>query len=83
LKKMTRREATTSSALAGEICHQLGSPGVARYLSSLRTFSVEPGLPERLRDLLGELQRAEAHRQRNGGRRADRRTFNTTENLRR
>jgi hypothetical protein len=39
---------------------------VTRYLSSLPTFAVDAGMPESLRDLLSELQRAEAHRRGSG-----------------
>jgi len=68
LKKMSRHNATIPAPLAEEIRRQIGSPGVTRYLASLPTFSVDPGLPERLSDLLGELRRAEARgRGRKGG----------------
>ena len=53
--------------LADEIRRQLGSAGLTRYLSSLPAFAVDPGMPERLRDLFAELQRAEAARPRRRG----------------
>jgi hypothetical protein len=66
LKNMTRHDAHRPAPLAAEIRRQLGSPGVTRYLSSLPTFAVDAGMPESLRDLLSELQRAEAHRRGSG-----------------
>jgi hypothetical protein len=68
---MTCHKANRSAALADEIRSRLGSPEVTRYLLSLPTFSTDLGLPERLRDLMEELQRAEAGRRRSGARRAD------------
>ena len=63
---MTRHDAHRPAPLAAEIRRQLGSPGVTRYLSSLPSFSVDPGLPERLRDLLNELRQVEGHRRGRG-----------------
>jgi hypothetical protein len=67
---MIRHKANRSAALADEIRSRLGSPEVTRFLSSLPTFSTDLGLPERLRDLLEELQRAEADQRRSGARQA-------------
>ncbi len=56
---MTRHDGSRPEPLAEEIRRLLGSPGMTRYLSGLPDFSVEPGLPKRLSDLLGNLKRAE------------------------
>ena len=64
---MTPNNRHTPDVLSEEIRRQLGSPAMARYLSSLPYFTVESGLPERLRGLLNDLHRTESGA-RNGNR---------------
>jgi hypothetical protein len=52
--------------LADEIRRQFGSTALTRYLSSLPAFSIDPGVPDRMRELLADLQKAEGRRRGRG-----------------
>ena len=54
--------------LREEIRRQFNSNGVIRYLRSMEVFQVEEDVPQDMRNLLAELDRAERH---NGGRHSD------------
>lgn len=63
---MNRQTVKQPDPVADEIRRQLGSAGLKRYLASLPTFAVEPRVPDRLRDLLADLQSVEARGQGSG-----------------
>jgi hypothetical protein len=59
---MARDMPHNAKILQEEIRKQFGSAGTSRFLRSLPGFQVEHGIPERFRNLLNELDRAESDR---------------------
>ena len=64
---MSHQTAERPDPLAEDIRRQFGSTAVRRYLSSLPAFGVDPGVPDRLRDLLADLKQVEGRRRRRSG----------------
>jgi len=69
---MSRNGTDNVKNVQTEILRQLGSAGMSRYVRSLSAFEVERKVPERLANLLTELDRVETD-QRNPPRTARRR----------
>jgi hypothetical protein len=67
---MTRDTQHPTKNLPPEVRRQMGSEPVRRFVRSLPPFAVKPDVPEHLRDLLDELDRAEK-KARNRRRKAD------------
>jgi hypothetical protein len=63
---MARNMLHDAKILQAEIRKQFGSAGMSRFMRALPGFQVEHGIPDRLADLLSELDRAETDR-RNAG----------------
>jgi hypothetical protein len=59
---MARKMLHDTKILQEEIRRQLGSAGTSRYMRALPGFQVEHGIPDRLADLLSELDRVETER---------------------
>lgn len=57
---MARDMPQNAKILQEEIRKQFGSAGTSRFLRSLPGFQVDQGIPERFRNLLNELDRAES-----------------------
>lgn len=63
---MARDMPRNAKILQEEIRRQFGSAGMSRYIRALPAFEVERRVPERLVNLLSELDRAEADRRKAG-----------------
>jgi hypothetical protein len=59
---MARSRHGRGNTLLDEIRRQFGSVGTARFLRALPLFQIDQGMPERVQNLLAELDRVEADR---------------------
>ena len=69
---MARNMLHDTKILQEEIRRQFGSAGTSRYMRALPGFQVEHGIPDRLADLLSELDRVESDRRSAGSTRSKR-----------
>jgi hypothetical protein len=63
---MSRADREERTGLAAEVRRQASASLTSRYLRSLPMFQVEPDLPAAVRELLGEIDRAERAEKRPG-----------------
>lgn len=62
---MTRNPSASPDRLPQEIRRQVGSAEMARFLNALPSFQVDARVPDNLRTLLDELDRAETRSRKN------------------